>query len=236
MGDFIDPNSFLQTAADGTAEHPADKTATVWTKLIALANTMMGQETVSAAGAVDPDVYLTDLSVSGTKAYTLANGTYVGQRKAMECTVAAAIPAGTVTIATMSGSRTNVAYVFVTVGQRLELEWTAGGWRETALRPAGADEPAAASTVNPLVLIHVISINGTQDWIIPSGVVPGQLQSFIVAAAVNTPAGTISGLFYDNADGSADGIDLTIDAAADASLMMWNGVRWMPIGLVSATT
>lgn len=234
MADFIDPNHFLPSAADGTAGTPADRSDAFYTKAIAGLNALVASEAISAAGALDPDNYLTELTVSGTKAYTLANGTYVGQRKAIECVSAASTPLGTVTIATMSGSRTDVAYVFSTAGARLELEWTSGGWRETLVRPAGRDVPAAASTLNPLIALHDIAIDGTDDWVLPSGTCPGQRQSFKVSAAANTPVGTISGLFYDE-DGSADGVDINLDAAADMATVVWDGARWDPIQLVSAT-
>lgn len=231
--DYIDPNILLPTAEAGTAQSPADRTATFYTKLIAMANSLGASEAVSAAGAVRT-TGLTELTVSGTKAYTLADGTYVGQKKQIECVSASGTPLGTVTIATMTGSRTNVAYVFSTAGARLELEWTSTGWRETMIRPAGADAPAAASTVNPLVLLHVIDIDATKDWIIPSGTVAGQRQLFHVATATNIPVGTISGLFYDE-DGSADGVDVNFNAAADQVALEWTGVRWIASSLVSAT-
>lgn len=234
MGDFIDPNIFNASAAAGAAELPADRDSTFYTKVIALANAMMASEAISAAGALDPDVYLTELSVTGTKAYTLADGTYAGQRKAILCVAAASTPAGTVTIATMSGSRTNVAYVFGAVGQRLELEWTSGGWREREVRAAGRDVPAAASTINPLFAFHDIAISGTQDWILPSGTCVGQIQTFAVSSAAAIPAGTISGLFYDE-DGSADGVDINFNAVADMATVQWDGARWIPLQLVSAT-
>lgn len=236
MGDFIDPNTFLPQAADGTAESPADRTASFYTKSIAGLNALLGSEAVSAAGAVDPDVYLTELTVSGTKAYTLADGTYVGQRKAIECVSAASTPLGTVTIASMSGSRDDVAYVFSTAGARLEIEWTSGGWRETLVRAAGADTPAAASTLNVLVANHIVSLTDTMDWVLPDGTCPGQRQTVLVSANSGTPVGTISGSFYDNADGSADGTDVSFNAAGDMAVLEWDGAAWMPIALVSATT
>lgn len=191
-------------------------------------------EAISSAGALNPAIPLTELTVSGTVAYTLANGTYVGQKKAIECVAAASTPLGTVTIATMTGSRTNVAYVFSTATARLELEWTATGWRETALRPAGADAPAASSTLNPLVLLHIVAIADTVDFVLAAGTVPGQVQHVIAGSNSGTPVGTISGLFYDE-DGSADGVDVNFNAAGDTAVLMWNGVRWMPITLISAT-
>lgn len=235
MAEYIPTDNFLPSASDGYAESLANPSATFYAKVIALANSLGASEAVAAAAALHP-YGLTELTVSGTKAYTLANGTYVGQKKQIECVAASSTPLGTVTIATMTGSRTNVAYVFSTVGARLELEWTATGWRETLLRAAGADAPAAASTLNVLVLNHVIAITDTMDWVLPNGTVPGQRQTITVSANSGSPVGTISGLFYDNADGSADGTDVSLNAAGDFTVLEWDGARWMPFSLVSATT
>ncbi len=189
-------------------------------------------ETVTS-GAVNPAVPASYLSVTGTQAYTLANGTTIGQRKRIECVVAATTPVGTLTI-NDAATGEPTTHVFVAVGQMLEMEWTATGWRLLTFRPAGTDTPAAASTLNPLVLKHVIAITGTQDWVLPDGEVPGQTQIFKVASAASTPVGTISGLFYDE-DGSADGVDINFDAAADMATVVWDGSRWDPVQLVSAT-
>src|SRR6185503_17178658 len=113
---------------------------------------------------------------------------------------------------------------FNAVGQLIELVWTATGWRLLALRAAGVDTPAAASTLNQLVLQHTIAITGTQDWVLPDGEVVGQMQIFKVASAASIPVGTISGLFYDE-DGSADGVDINFDAAADMATVVWDGAR-----------
>lgn len=193
---------------------------------------LTGFETVTS-GALTVGTRTTFVSVTGTVAYTLAAGTYLGQRKRVECSVAASIPAGTLTIADSFASEPTT-WVFNAVGQAIELMWTSTGWKHLAVQAAGVDTPAAASTVNQLVLQHTIAISGTQDWIIPSGVVPGQVQIFKVASAASIPVGTISGLFYDE-DGSADGVDINFDAAADMATVVWDGARWNPTQLVSAT-
>ncbi|RPH64986.1 MAG: hypothetical protein EHM89_00155 [Acidobacteria bacterium] len=190
-------------------------------------------ETIADAGALNPGILTTFLSVTGTVAYTLADGSYVGQRKRIECTVAASIPAGTVTL-NDAATGEPTAWVFNAVGQMLELMWMTGGWKLMTVREAGTDTPAAASTLNLLVRTHIIAIDGTDDWILPSGEVPGETQSFIVSTADNIPAGTISGLFYDE-DGSADGVDLVMNAIADLATVQWDGLRWVPIQLTSVT-
>jgi len=87
-------------------------------------------ETVTV-GALDPAKRTTLLSVTGTKAYTLADGSVEGQRKSVICTVAASTPAGTLTPATFANG-TSIA--FDAVNDSVELEWHAsGGWRVVAL-------------------------------------------------------------------------------------------------------
>lgn len=191
-----------------------------------------GTETITS-GALTVGVPTSFLSVTGTQAYSLGDGEYVGQRKRIECTVAATIPAGTLTLNDAhTGEPTT--HVFNAVGQMIELMWLATGWKLMSLRPSGIDTPAAASTLNQLVAMHVIAISGTQDWVLADGEVPGQMQRFKVASAAAIPVGTISGLFYDE-DGSADGVDINLDAAADMATVVWDGLRWDPIQLVSAT-
>lgn len=189
-------------------------------------------ETVTS-GALNPHVPMTYLSVTGTQAYSLADGTVIGQRKRIECRVAASTPVGTLTL-NDAATGEPTTHVFGAVGQMIEVEWTSTGWRLLTYRPAGTDAPAAGSTLNPLFLKHDITIADTQDWVLPDGEVPGQIQSFKVAAVSGTPVGTISGLFYDE-DGSADGTDINFNAAADAAVVMWDGSRWDPISLTSAT-
>lgn len=191
-----------------------------------------GIETVTT-GALSLGAPVTHLSVTGTKAYSLADGEYEGQRKRVECTVAASIPAGTLTL-NDAATGEPTTHVFNAVGQMIELMWTSTGWKLIAFREAGIDTPAAASTLNPLVAVHVIAIDGTDDWVLPDGEVPGQIQTFKVSQADNIPVGTISGKFNDE-DGSADGTDINFDGVGDMAAVRWDGARWDPIQLVSAT-
>jgi len=91
----------------------------------------VGTEIVSAAGAVAVGVETTFLSVTGTVAYTLADGRYDGQKKNIRCVVAASTPIGTVTPATALavGSGGAASWIFKGVGDFAMLEWkTASGW------------------------------------------------------------------------------------------------------------
>ena len=85
-----------------------------------------GIETV-ASGAISIYTRTTLISVTGTAAYTLADGVREGQRKNLMCSVAASTPDGTVTPATFADG-TNID--FDAVHESCELEWHAtGGWR-----------------------------------------------------------------------------------------------------------
>lgn len=82
------------------------------------------------SGAISVVKRSSTLAVSGTVAYTLANGTRVGQRKSIHCDTAAATPHGVVTPATGSGW---TSADFTTARGSLELEWIAAGWRIVAV-------------------------------------------------------------------------------------------------------
>jgi hypothetical protein len=66
------------------------------------------------------------LAVSGTVAYSLADGTRVGQRKTITADSAGATPHGVLTPAHGSGW---TSADFTTARGSLELEWVVGGWR-----------------------------------------------------------------------------------------------------------
>jgi hypothetical protein len=180
--------------------------------------------------ALSIDIETSFLSVTGTVGFTLGDGKRLGQRKVLECTVAATVPVGTVTINDRFGSE-QATWVFTEVGQRLELIWTTTGWKVDAIRSAGTESLAAAATANPLCLIHLVNLDAANDYIQPSGVIPGQKSIWIATAGAN--ASTVSGLFYDE-DGSADGVDITMNAAADTASLEWVGGRWFAHTLVSA--
>jgi len=82
-------------------------------------------ETVTS-GAISVSKGTTFLSVTGTQAYTLADGTFANQVKTLICTVAASTPAGTVTPANPVGFSSVSA--FDAVGDTLTLQWTGTKW------------------------------------------------------------------------------------------------------------
>ena len=85
-----------------------------------------GPETVTS-GALNPSVRTSFVSVTATKAYTLADGQTLGQRKTLRCTVAASSPAGTITPATPQGFTTIVFGAVGSLNAFVELEWNQPG-------------------------------------------------------------------------------------------------------------
>jgi hypothetical protein len=88
-------------------------------------------EIVSANGAISVAKQTTLLSISGTKAYTLASGLYDGQRKWIQCSVAASIPSGVVTgvFLDTDGTTARTTATFDAVADQLILEWTGAAWQ-----------------------------------------------------------------------------------------------------------
>lgn len=82
-------------------------------------------ETVTE-GALSLHTRTSLISVTGTKAYTLAAGLYEGQRKSIRCTVAASDPDGTLTpVLFADGTSLDID----AVGEAAEIEWhAASGW------------------------------------------------------------------------------------------------------------
>ena len=84
-------------------------------------------EAVAAAGPLSVNTEITTLAVTGTTAYTLANGLFIGQRKTVVVISGASTPAGTITPATPSGFATVSA--LGTVGDSVEFIWAGtGAW------------------------------------------------------------------------------------------------------------
>ncbi len=81
-------------------------------------------ETVTS-GVISTTKRITLLSVTGTVAYTLANGTWIGQEKILVCSVAASTPIGTVTLTVLGGTTITA---FGVVGESAQLIWTGTQW------------------------------------------------------------------------------------------------------------
>jgi len=104
----------LQSAVDAQAARDTERSST---------------ETVTS-GAISIALASTKVSVTGTVAYTLADGSYIGQRKYLRCTVAATTPDGTVTPVTFVDGTT---ITLDAVDEQVILEWHAAGWEIISL-------------------------------------------------------------------------------------------------------
>jgi len=87
----------------------------------------IGVPPVVTSGAIDPLRKVTRLSVTGTTAFTLADGTIPGQRVVARVSVSAITPNGSVTPAHTDGTYTSVNTMSV-VGTSVELIWNGTGW------------------------------------------------------------------------------------------------------------
>lgn len=129
---YIDPNIQLPQATTGHASFfPA-----VLDALIASNNLTAGTDAsnvvnaIAAPGAINPAFRYHTLAVDGTDAFTLADGTYIGQVVNVFCLAGTNIPVGTITPATPLG------YATVTglgaLGDSVRFEWNGSGWIVTA--------------------------------------------------------------------------------------------------------
>lgn len=84
-----------------------------------------GIETVTT-GALSLYTRTSLISVTGTKAYTLADGLYKGQRKTVYVTLAATTPDGTLTPTNMNGG---TSIDLDAVSESAELEWDGANWQ-----------------------------------------------------------------------------------------------------------
>lgn len=99
----------------------------VWVRTPDLAETIYNSaiETVTT-GAISVLTRTSLISVTGTVAYTLADGIFEGQRKSIRCSVAATTPDGTITPTTLAAGTT---LDMDAVNESYELEWhAAAGW------------------------------------------------------------------------------------------------------------
>ena len=201
-------------------------------------------DSVSAAGALSLAAYVTELTVSGTVAYTLAAPTFAGQRKKIVCVSAASTPLGTVTISspeTLSGFVCSSTFTFTAVGQTLELQATTGlKWRATRVSRAGATTPVVGTTVLTginLVANYNLSVTGTVSSTttkgIPDGSAIGEIIQVGCSTAASTPSGTISitGLLPTGAAATTLG---TYNGTTVWASLVWNGLAWQLLGAVTA--
>jgi len=198
-------------------------------------------EAVSAAGALSVAAAypLTELSVSGTKAYTLAAPTAPGQIKVVRCVAAASTPAGTLTVTspdTTTGFVCPATFFFDYVGQEITLEATTGLlWRCVRIKRAGgtADNVVVGTTAitNKMWLRYCLSVTGTVASTLPNGSCVGERIQVINTTAASTPIGSLDGAFIGGAAVAythlgAIGVVASTTVVGDSALLEWDGTAW----------
>lgn len=205
-----------------------------------------GVDSVSAAGALSLTSYVTELTVSGTKAYTLAAPTVAGQRKRIVCVAATSTPLGTVTISspdTTTGFACASAFTFTDVGQAIDLVATGAAtplWR--CIRVTRAGGAANAVVVGTTVLTGLnlwvryclsvtatVASTGTQG--LPNGSAVGERCIVTNSTAASTPVGSITGVFtgliaeaYTTL--GTIGVAATTTVTGDMAILEWTGAAW----------
>lgn len=206
-------------------------------------------ESVSASGAISTTVRNTELAVSGTAAYTLADGPagIAGRVKVITCVSAASTPLGTLTITspdTTTGFVCPSTFLFTTAGQSLTLMWTGTKWRCIAKQRAGVTALVVGTTVTTGIanMTHLdLSVTGTVSSTtaanrgIPNGAAVGELLAITVSTAASTPAGTIQGVFQTKAGANTGTSLATFGAVTDQAVLEWNGSAWKPYIMVPTT-
>lgn len=241
----IDPNNFNQSALDGTAELPADKDATFWAKLFAVANKESGYESVdTTATALALDVRLSELSISGTDTFTLAAPTYAGQEKTIRVVGAASIPVGTLTVTSPDdtvGFVCQATFVFDTVGQEITLKATPGlKWRCIEKKRAGYVTGIVCGTTSltgkSMATTYVVAVDGTDagstTTVIPNGSCVGERCNITCSQADNIPVGSVTGVFtgmLGNAYTTIGtiGVVASTTVVGDTALLEWDGQAWV---------
>ena len=204
-------------------------------------------DSVSAAGALDPAKYLTELTVSATKAYTLAAPTFAGQMKRIVCVSAASTPLGTVTISSpddTAGFVCSTTFTFTDVGQAIDLIGTAGlKWRAVRVQRAGgaADNVVVGTTVLTglnlwlrycLSVTATVSSTGTKA--LPNGSAVGERIIITNSTAASTPVGSIDGVFTGMINEAythlgAIGVVASATVVGDCAVLEWTGSAWSVI-------
>lgn len=241
----LDPNVMLPTAQAGVAQSPADRTASLYTKMIARANGAggAGYEIVdTTATSLAVDVYESRLTIDGTMTATLPNGTYVGQRKLVRAITATTSPALTLTVTTPeteTGSACSSTFVFSAVGQAVEFEWTKNAkWRAVRVQRTGVLAVEIGVTVLTgynLSLVYALAVDGTDTSTgtkaLPNGSCIGERCTLTCSLAANIPVGSIDGVFKGMLGDAythvgAIGVVASTTVVGDCAVLEWDGAAW----------
>jgi hypothetical protein len=237
---YADSAQTTIVALGGTAVSPPG--ATLQATLAALAMAPKASETkTSGALSVDPGTPYSLVSVTGTVAFTLADGVIEGQVKEIECTVAATTPLGTLTITTPFTSQSST-HVFTAVGQKLTLVWRTLGWAMIDKKRAGSQAVVVGTTVltgYDMASTYALSVTGTVSSTttkgLPNGTVPGERMKITTPTAASSPVGDIAVTAVTIATNAAATSLAGINATTAQAGFTWNGAAWQCDSLTTAT-
>lgn len=208
-----------------------------------------GVDAVSASGAVDLTQFSTELSVDGTKAYTMAAPTVDRMHKVIRCVAATNTPLGTLTISSPDATAGFVCpstMIFTAVGQEVEFEAVniSGTlkWRVFRVKRAGVQILVLGTTLTAgMVLAHTYSCSstGTVDSTgatkqLPDGLIPSD---FCIVACSTAGLGATGSLDFTGvtlANAAVTHLQ-AIGATTDTVTLTWNGAAWLVIANTGIT-
>lgn len=208
---------------------------------------MQNVDAVSASGACSLTRRITELTVSGTKAYTLAAPTAPGQTKIVRCVGATSTPAGTLTVSSpddTTGFVCAASFFFDAVGQEVEFEATSAlKWRcvrkkrvGTKTLVIGTDVTTGICDMSRLILT---STTGTVASLttkgIPNGSAIGERITITASVAGGTPHGDIAGTFLDHLGAAKTALD-DFTVVGEGGNFVWTGAAWALEGSLKSTT
>lgn len=125
----IDTEILTPQASAGTASDYLEAIETIITSVNGKvgADTDWAIQAIAAPGAITPTKRVVTLAVDGTDAFTLADGTYLGDEVLVVCISGANTPVGTVTPATRAAGYANIT-AFGVAGDFCQFIWTSTGW------------------------------------------------------------------------------------------------------------
>lgn len=212
--------------------------------LIADLNAHEEVDAVSASGACSLNIRVTELTVSGTKAYTLAAPTRTGQQKVVRCVSAASSPLGTLTVSSPDDTTGFVCaskFLFTTAGQECVFEATAAlKWRCIQKKRVGSKTLVIGTTdttdICNMERLILCSVTGTVASLttkgIPDGSAVGERITITCSVAGSTPHGDIAGTFQDHLGVAKTALD-DFTVVGEYGVFLWNGTAWAVEGKLS---
>lgn len=88
----------------------------------------VGNEDLTSAGAINPAIHLTTLTIANTVAWTLAAGTKIGQRKMIRVKAVSGSPVGSVAGTFVNGATAATSIALNAAEDTVGLVWNGTAW------------------------------------------------------------------------------------------------------------